>query len=167
MMNNEDELVPLSYLLEFAKKQPEYRDTMPIESMLMHYYIETGRGEMAMRLSDEIRNHFMPISRKKQGAISDEQAKEVLTALHKTGVIGIQAQYVGVYRILVDYGGFPSEMTSFCRRIVGLGLKHDGSELEYKSFYQSIQKGILSHSVLSKPYEMWVSYKCQKGERHQ
>lgn len=165
MDNAENERIPLSYLLKYAKQGPEYRDAMPIERMLMRYYLEAGRGEMAMRLSDEIHDHFMPVGSNRPKAITDEQAKELLVALMKTGVIGIQAQFVGVYRVLVDFGDFPAEMTSFSRRVIGLKLVFDGKELEYKSFYQSIQKGIQSHPVLPLPYKKWATYVCKEGER--
>lgn len=158
-------MIPLSFLLEYVKQSHEYSDAWPIERALFRYYSGCNRGALALRLSDEIHDHFMPAARCKQVGISDEQAREVLTALIKTGVIGIQAQFVGVYRVLVDFGGFPAEITSFCRRIIGLGLTVDGCELEYKSFYQSIQKGILAHSVLAMPYQKWADYECKNGER--
>lgn len=158
-------MIPLSYLLEYAKQGPEYRDAMPIERALMRYYMKTGRGEMAMRLSDEIHDHFMPTQSDRPARPTDEQLKDVLTELIDSGVIGLQTQFVGVYRILVDFCGFPSEMTSFCKRIIGMGLVFNDTQLEYKSFYQSIQKGIQSHAVLAKSYKTWEQYICKDGER--
>lgn len=161
----DDEMIPLSYLLEYAKQSHEYNDAWPIERALFRYYLGCNRGTLALRLSDEIHDHFMPAARNKRVGITDEQARDVLTALIETGVIGIQAQFVGVYRVLVDFGGFPTEITSFCRRVIGLGLKFDGCALEYKSFYQSVQKGIQTHSVFAMPYKKWADYECKTDER--
>ena len=165
MENIDNEMIPLSYMLEYAKRQPEFRDAMYIERMLMRYYMENGRGEIAYRLSDEIHDHYVPATRSKKAIITNEQAKEVLTSLINTGIIDMLVQFVGAYRILVDFCGYPTVMTEFCQRIIELRLVWEGKELEYKRLYQGIQKGIQALSILSAPYQEWIEYEKKTGGR--
>ena len=71
MEDTEKEYLPLSYILEFIKKKPDYRDVVIVEQMLSEYYFRQNRGDIAFQLLDEIRNHFMPADRLVNNKVSD------------------------------------------------------------------------------------------------
>ena len=73
----------------------------------------------------------------------------------------VGAQWVAIYRVLVDIYGFPDEYAAFCQRIKDVMR---GVECEYSCDYQSIQKGIGTRGILSKSYSEWSTYKPKKGD---
>ena len=73
----------------------------------------------------------------------------------------VGAQWVAIYRVLVDIYGFPDEYAAFCERMKDVMR---GVECEYPCDYQSIQKGIGTRGILSKPYSEWCTYKPKKGD---
>ena len=83
----------------------------------------------------------------------------------QSGMIDGQYHFVAVYRVLSDFCNFPKEITSFCHKIIGYGLELKGERLEYKSLYQSVQKGINAHPVLPMKYKRWTEYQIKDGER--
>lgn len=161
----ENESIPVTYCLEDAMSSPEYRYAMPIERLLSSYYYQKGDYRLGKLVSEVIRRHFTPPERFQRAILSAEEAKEILTTLIKSGQIDGQYQFVAVYRIFSDFCNYPKEYTSFCKRIIDLSLELNGKQLEYKSLYQSVQKSINAHPVLSAPYKRWTEYECQEGER--
>lgn len=159
-----NEIIPVPYCLEEAMSCPEYRDAMPLERLLSLYYFKNGNARLGALVSEMIRRHFTPPERFKRSILSDEVAKEILSGLIEKGIISGMYHFVGVYRILTDFCNFPKEYTSFSHRIIGFNLKLDGELLEYKSLYQSVQKGILSHPVLPMSYKRWTEYKPENDE---
>jgi hypothetical protein len=161
-----NESIPVTYCLEDAMSCPEYRDAMPIERLLSLYYFKQGNVRLGDLVSEVLRRHFTPPERFQRAILSDEQAKEILSGLIEEGMIDGQYQFVAVYRILTDFCNFPKEYTSFSHRIINLNLKLKGELLEYKSLYQSIQKGINSHPVLIASYKRWTEYKPETDEHY-
>lgn len=159
-----NESIPVTYCLEEAKSCPEYRDAMPLERLLSLYFYKKGDARLGALVSEVIRRHFTPPERFRRGILSNEEAKEILTGLIKEGIIDGQYHFVAVYRILTDFCNFPKEYTSFSHRIIELKLELKGEPLEYKSLYQSVQKGITSHYVLPMSYKKWTEYKPEKDE---
>lgn len=159
-----NESIPVTYCLKDAMTCPEYRDAMPIERLLSLYYYSQGNGCLASLVSDVIRRHFTPPERFQRSILTDEQAKEILSGMIQKGMIDGMYHFVAVYRIFTDFCNFPKEYASFSHRIIELNLKLKGELLEYKSLYQSVQKGINSHSVLIMPYKRWMEYKPENDE---
>ena len=73
-----------------------------------------------------------------------------------------KAQWVAIYRVLVDYHDFPSGYKDFYERITEM-MPHYASS--HPCDEQAIQKGMLSSAILAKPYEKWKEYKPKKNER--
>lgn len=165
MEDTEKEYLPLSYILEFIKKKPDYRDVVIVEQMLSEYYFRQNRGDIAFQLLDEIRNHFMPADRLVNNKVSDEQIKEILQSMLDDGTIVMGVQFVAVYRILVDFCHFPVEKKSFCRRIEKMELVLDKKVLGRDSLYQSVQKGFKTISVFVNHFKKWETYTPQQNER--
>ena len=161
----EGESLPVSYCLEEAMSCPEYRDAMPLERLLARYFFMRGDARLGSLVSDVIRRHFTPPERFQRGLLDDAEAKEVVAGLIKSGMIDGQYHFVAVYRVLSDFCNFPKEITSFCHKIIGYNLELKGERLEYKSLYQSVQKGINAHPVLPMNYKRWTEYQLKDGER--
>ena len=160
------ETIPVTYCLEDAMSYPQYCYAMPIEHLLSFYFFKQGNAHLGNLAIDMIRRHFRPIESFQRSILTDEVAKEILSGLIKEGVIDGQYHFVAVYRIFTDFCNFPKEYTSFSHRIVELNLKLNGKMLEYNSLYQSVQKGIKTHSVLCSPYKRWTEYKPEKNENY-
>lgn len=89
--------------------------------------------------------------------------KEIRDAILRVLVyFAVKSQWVAVYRILVDYCGFPSEVKSFCQRIK---LLMKDSDCKFACNYQSVQKALAAKRVLQKPYSDWEGYVVKDGER--
>ncbi|MBQ8154669.1 MAG: hypothetical protein IJ069_13510 [Prevotella sp.] len=161
----DSESIPVSFCLDEVRSCPEYRDAMPLERLLSRYYCMQGNVRLSMLVSEVIRRHFTPPERFQRSILSDDEAREVLCGLIKTGMIDGQYQFVAVYRVLSDFCNFPKEITSFCHKIIGLALELKGEPLEYKSLYQSVQKGINAHPALPMSYKRWTEYQIKDGER--
>lgn len=160
-----NESLPASYCLEEAMSCPEYRDAWPLERLLSRYFFMRGDAHLGGLVSDVIRRHFTPPERFRRGLLDDETAKEMIAGMIKRGTIDGQYHFVAVYRVLSDYCNFPKEITSFCHKIIGYGLELRGEQLEYKSLYQSVQKGVNAHPVLGMSYKRWTEYQIKDGER--
>lgn len=161
-----EESIPLSFLLEFAKGYPDHREVLVLEQLIAHYFLQQGKQEVGYKAINELRRHFMPADRVvAANRAYDSEVVEVLKQLTDEGIISMQVQFVAVYRVLVDFFSFPAEYTSFCRRIVDMGVRFMGKTLEYESLYQSVQKGIQSHPLLISPYKKWQEYKPVRNDR--
>ena len=99
-------------------------------------------------------------SKKVHRKLSDEEYREAVRQVSVSFTVG--TQWVAVYRVLVDFYGFPSEMTLFCDRINEL-MKE--VSLEYPCNYQSIQKPLASKAILQKHYSKWREYDVKKCDR--
>ena len=91
---------------------------------------------------------------------SDAKIAQAITMVMTLFSVG--AQWVAIYRVLVDIYGFPHEYAAFCQRIKDV---MGGTECKYPCAYQSIQKGIGTRGIFSKPYREWCTYKPKKGDR--
>ena len=92
--------------------------------------------------------------------LSDKECREAIRLLSCS--FTVSTQWVAVYRILVDFYGYPSDMSAFCSKIEAL-MK--GVKLTFPCNYQAIQKPLASNSILQKHYCKWLEYKAQKGDR--
>ena len=92
--------------------------------------------------------------------LSDDEIKKAIQSV--TPLFSVKSQWVAVYRILVDYCGFPEEVAAFCNRISKL-LR--GTENILSINYQSVQKPLAANGILQKPYTHWEVFCVKKGDR--
>lgn len=164
----ENESIPVTYCLEDAKTCPKYCDAMPIERLLTFYYFQNDKPQLASLISENIRNHFhfKEQSTPKQLALDDKKAKEILTEMIEQGILKKMNNFIGVYRVFVDFFKYPTKYSHFCSRIMKLGLKLKDKPLDYQKLYYGIQKGMQAPSILCKPYEYWEKYEAKEGENY-
>ena len=89
----------------------------------------------------------------------DEVAKAVIVA---AGFFGVGSQWTAVYRILVDFCGWESDIAAFCHRMNTLLYN---VTLQYPCNYQAIQKPLSANSILRKDFQEWKKYKVPEGDR--
>ena len=89
----------------------------------------------------------------------DEVAKAVIEVV---GSFGVCTQWTAVYRVLVDFCGWDSDISKFLKRMNKL-LKD--VRLSHKCTYQSIQKPLAQNSILRKNFLDWKKYHAPKGDR--
>lgn len=65
----------------------------------------------------------------------------------------VKSQWVAIYRVLVDFYGWPGELTAFCQRVEQLPFSH---ALDYPCDYQAVQKA--KNGILDKHYKHWESF---------
>ena len=89
--------------------------------------------------------------------------EEVAAAVAEvTRLFGVGAQWTAVYRVLVDFCGWDSDVAAFCRR---MNLIIKDVVLEYGCNYQAIQKPLAANSILRKDFKAWKKYHAPKGDR--
>lgn len=89
----------------------------------------------------------------------DEVAKAVVDV---AGSFGVCTQWTAVYRVLVDYCGWDSDIAKFSKRMDKL-LKD--VHLSHRCTYQSIQKPLAQNSILRKNFQEWKKYRVAQGDR--
>ena len=89
----------------------------------------------------------------------NEVAKAVIEVAE---YFGVRTQWTAVYRILVDFCGWESDIVAFRNRINTL-LKD--THLHHPCDYQAIQKPLSQHSILRKDFQEWKKYKIPANNR--
>jgi hypothetical protein len=89
----------------------------------------------------------------------DEVAKAVIVA---AGFFGVGSQWTAVYRVLVDFCGWESDIAAFCHRMNTLLYN---MTLQYPCNYQAIQKPLSANRILRKDFQEWKKYKVPEGDR--
>lgn len=92
--------------------------------------------------------------------LSDNEFRAAICQVLPFFTVG--TQWVAVYRILVDFYGFPKAYDAFCAKIKKL-MK--GVNLTFPCDYQAIQKPLASHAVLPKHYGQWKEYVPKKDDK--
>ena len=88
---------------------------------------------------------------------------EVATAvIEVVGGFGVCTQWTAVYRVLVDFCGWDSDIAKFSKRMNRL-LKN--VRMCHKCTYQSIQKPLAQNSILRKNFQEWKQYRVPIGDR--
>ena len=88
----------------------------------------------------------------------DEVAQAVISVV---GLFGVSTQWTAVYRVLVDFCGWETNVSAFCRRMDRL-LK--GVKLPYSCNYQSIQKSLSNYGILQMHYKRWTDHKASSDD---
>jgi hypothetical protein len=95
--------------------------------------------------------------------VKKKSDEEVLSAVTDTvRLFGVGSQWTAVYRVLVDFCGWESDIVAFCRRMDTL-LKD--VVLHFPCNYQAIQKTLSANSILRKEFREWKRYKVPEGDR--
>ena len=89
----------------------------------------------------------------------DEVAKAVIVA---AGFFGVGSQWTAIYRVLVDFCGWESDIAAFCHRMNTLLYN---VTLQYPCNYQAIQKPLSANRILRKDFQEWKKYKVPEGDR--
>ena len=89
----------------------------------------------------------------------DEVAKAVIEVV---GSFGVCTQWTAVYRVLVDFCGWDSDIAKFSKRMNRL-LKDE--RISKRCTYQSIQKPLANNYILRKNYQAWKQYRVPDGDR--
>ena len=88
---------------------------------------------------------------------------EVATAvIEVVGGFGVCTQWTAVYRVLVDFCGWDSDIAKFSKRMNTL-LKD--VRMSHRCTYQSIQKPLAQNSILRKNFQDWKKYRVPDGDR--
>ena len=88
---------------------------------------------------------------------------EYITAIRKVlSSFTVGTQWVAVYRILVDFYGFPVAYDAFCAKI---GKRMNVVNLTFPCDYQAIQKPLASYAILQKHYDQWKVFVAKKNDR--
>lgn len=91
---------------------------------------------------------------------SDAEIFQAVTQVVK--MFGVSTQWVAVYRVLVDFCGWESDISKFNQRMNRL-LKN--VRLGNKCTYQSIQKPLANNFILRRSFKEWKEYKVPAGDR--
>lgn len=92
-------------------------------------------------------------------AKSDDEVVKAIVELQ--AYFGVKTQWTAVYRVLVDYCGWESDIAKFCMRMESL-LKD--RHISYPCDYQAIQKPLAHNRILRKSFEKWKKYQVPKGD---
>ena len=89
----------------------------------------------------------------------DEVAKAVIAL---ASFFGVGSQWTAVYRVLVDFCGWESDIAAFCHRMDTVLYN---VTLQYPCNYQAIQKPLSANRILRKDFQEWKKYKVPEGDR--
>ena len=89
----------------------------------------------------------------------DEVAKAVIDV---AGSFGVCTQWAAVYRVLVDFCGWDSDVAKFTKR---MNILLKDVRMSHRCTYQSIQKPLAQNSILRKNFQEWKKYRAPKGDR--
>jgi hypothetical protein len=89
----------------------------------------------------------------------DEVAKAVIVA---AGFFGVGSQWTAIYRVLVDFCGWESDIAAFYHRMNTL---LNNVAMHHPCNYQAIQKTLSANLILRKNFLEWRKYKVPEGDR--
>ena len=101
----------------------------------------------------------MSYQRQKALKSDDEVAQAVISVVE---CFGVCTQWTAVYRVLVDFCGWESDIAKFSQR---MNLLLKDVHLGYECTYQAIQKPLASNSVLRKNFQEWKSSRIPPRDR--
>lgn len=174
MRESSDISIDLEEMIGYAKSLPSWEDARPIANYLNWQFRNSGTPEVFARI-DSIARYFKDQS---EQAVADRIKRQLEMRFHKLlglpeinlsneqvvaalmevmSLIFFDNQWVALYRILVDYCHFPSEIQAFCDHIDDCMA---GRKLSHPCKYQNIQKYLTG--ILAKPYKQWLTYEGHK-----
>lgn len=88
--------------------------------------------------------------------------KEVVIAVKSVmSKFAVNSQWTAVYRVLTDFCGWDTNVTSFCKRMNNL-LKEENMSCTCN--YQAIQKTLSGSKILRKDFSDWRHYRIPKND---
>ena len=91
---------------------------------------------------------------------SDDEVAKAVAQVVRT--FGVSTQWTAVYRVLVDFCGWESDIAKFTKR---MNMLLRDVALSHECTYQSIQKPLAQNSILRKNYRDWKAYRAPKENR--
>ena len=143
----------------------------------MKIIIEKGDSEEKVKMAEALLANGLVSAIERAEVKVDVVSKsneEVAAAVAEvTRLFGVGAQWTAVYRVLVDFCGWDSDVAAFCRR---MNLIIKDVKVSFDCNYQAIQKplaanGILrkdfkaANGILRKDFKAWQKYRAPKGDR--
>lgn len=89
----------------------------------------------------------------------DEVAQAVIDVVR---CFGVSTQWTAVYRVLVDFCGWETDIAKFSVR---MNLLLKDVHLKHPCTYQAIQKPLSSSSILRKNFQDWKRYRVPYNDR--
>ena len=174
MENNDCFSIDLDQMISYAKSLPSWDDARHIANYLNWQFRNKGTPEVFDSI-DSIARHFKDHS---EQAIADRIRRKLENQFHKQlglpeieltddqvakciielmPYMGFDNQWLAIYRILVDFCGYPKEIQAFCDK---MDECLDGLRVDRPCRYQNIQKYL--DGIFEKPYRQWLSYPHQE-----
>jgi hypothetical protein len=132
----------------------------------MKIIIEKGDSEEQIKmaealLANKLVNAIETVTYKCQKVqkSDDEVAQAVIVVV---GLFGVCTQWTAVYRVLVDYCGWESDIAKFSLR---MNMLLKDVRVEHQCNYQAIQKPLSTNSILRKSYRDWKRYSIPPNDR--
>ena len=149
-----------------ASEKTSILDLSPHKPGKMKILIEKGDSEEKIKMAEALLANGLvsaieTVNYQCQKVLKsdDEVAKAVIDVV---GCFGVCTQWTAVYRVLVDFCGWESDIAKFSLR---MNLLLKDVRLGHQCNYQSIQKPLSSSSILRKNYNEWKKYRAPKGDR--
>lgn len=149
-----------------ASEKTSILDLSPHNTQRMKILIEKGDSEEKIMMAKALLANglasaieIVNYQCQKVQKSDDEVAQAVINVV---GIFGVKTQWTAVYRVLVDFCGWESDIARFSQRMSTL-LKD--VNLDYPCSYQSIQKPLAENVILRKNYREWKEYRIPKGDR--
>lgn len=132
----------------------------------MKILLEKGDSEQKIRMAEAMLANGLvsAIERVTYQCVKVQKSDdEVATAvIEVVGDFGVCTQWTAVYRVLVDFCGWDSDIAKFSKRMNTL-LKD--VRMSHRCTYQSIQKPLAQNSILRKNFQDWKKYRVPDGDR--
>jgi hypothetical protein len=132
----------------------------------MKILLEKGDSEQKIRMAEAMLANGLvsAIERVTYQCVKVQKSDdEVATAvIEVVGDFGVCTQWTAVYRVLVDFCGWDSDIAKFSKRMNTL-LKD--VRMSHQCTYQSIQKPLAQNSILRKNFQDWKKYRVPDGDR--
>ena len=156
----------IKWWVDYAKTMPSYSEAQYFENALRyrlidenpkrrelldnirHYYFEETCEKSLKKIEERIDSKY----EKKLGLpkidLDDDQIADAVIQVQSEFKSG--KDYQGIHRILVDFCGWPNQLTDFCERFAKLDFKdslkftcdYSAKSASKSTFYQNIQEGV-------------------------
>ncbi len=165
MVDKDDRLSEVSER-SLASEKTSILDLSPHKLSEMKILLEKGDSEERIMMAEALLANGLvsaieKVSYQRQKALKsdDEVAQAVISVVE---CFGVCTQWTAVYRVLVDFCGWESDIAKFTQRMTLL-LKD--VRMGYECTYQAIQKPLASNSILRKSFQEWKSYRIPPKDR--
>ena len=98
----------------------------------------------------------------KVDVVSKSNEEVAVAVAEVTKLFGVGTQWTAVYRVLVDFCGWDSDVATVCRR---MNLIIKDVNVKFGCNYQAIQKPLAANGILRKDFKAWRKYCVPKGDR--